>query len=144
MQLINNTHSSQPRVLLLGANRGRWNAKERPQEKEFSTGIEAWCHAFDGDYCDILTAKPDDIKKYDIVIGNTNSIQQQLYSRKLVELAESRPASTKWISLIEGSATEYFKPINGLISLLNASDLINAINAESVKLFRALTTSKVE
>lgn len=81
-----------------------------------------------------------DIARFDIVIGNTNLTSL----RNLAQLAEHRPASVKWVSLIEGSAFDYVHPMPYLLRTLRASDLVNAINRHSLDLFRAMTSAPVE
>ena len=103
------------------------------------SGVQSWVYAFNGDYIGHHDIVRRDLDHYDIVIMNTNNPLS-----RLVRLAQDRPASIKWVSLIEGSADEYFVPQNHLKTLLDMSDLVNVINRHSLPLFRMLTRSKVE
>lgn len=131
---------SHPRVLVLGGNTLPWKASERPHEAATMTGIESWVHAFGGDYLCGMDATPSIISKYDIVIGNTNLT----FIPHLLTLAESRPKETKWVALIEGSGTDYLKPLPGVPNIFDASDLVISINKYTTGLFRAMTRTPVE
>jgi hypothetical protein len=129
-----------PRVLVLGGNTLPWKASERPHEAATMTGIESWVYAFGGDYLCGMDATPSIISNYDIVIGNTNLT----FIPHLITLAESRGQGTKWVTLIEGSGTDYLRPINGVPKIFDVSDLIISINKYTTDLFRAMTTTHVE
>lgn len=135
-----NARSSAPRVLVLGGNIKPWKASERLHEAPTMSGIEAWVYVFSGDYQYGPAATEREIANYDIIIGNTNLDALSSLRR----LAETRPPSTKWVSLIEGSATDYIYPRQDITEVLNASDLVNVINRYSVDLFRAMTSVPVE
>jgi hypothetical protein len=132
--------SSEPRVLVLGGNRKAWHAQDRLHESATMSGIEAWVYAFGGDYMHGKAATERDIARYDIVFGNTNLDALE----NLVRLAESRPSSVQWVSLIEGSATDYLLPRSTIVTLLDAGDLVNVINKYSTELFASMTKTKVE
>jgi len=129
----------EPRVLVSGGKPGRWSAAGKTLDESLCSGVQSWVYAFNGDYIGHQDITAHDLDNYDIVIMNTNNPLSPL-----VRLAQDRPGSIKWISLIEGSADEYFVPHADLRRLLNMSDLVNVINRNSLPLFRALTTNKVE
>lgn len=139
MTLLTHTKST-PRVLVLGGNRLPWKASDRPHEAATMTGVESWVFAFGGDYLCGMDATSSIISKYDVVIGNTNVT----FIPHLVTLAESRRQETKWVSLIEGSGTEYIKPLHGVPKIFDVSDLVVSINKYTTDLFRAMTKSRVE
>lgn len=127
---------SEPKVLLLGGNRGRWSAKDRLGEASTMNGIEAWIYAFGGDYAEGPAAKKEDLAGYDIIIANTNNPIDHL-----IQLAESRPANTKWVTLIEGDALDYLKPQPYVRELMDSSDLIGCINKYSESFFKRFTST---
>jgi hypothetical protein len=131
--------SSVPRVLVSGGKVGRWSAEGKTVDEALSTGVVSWVYAFDGDYAGHQDVSPKDLARYDVVIVNMNSPLAPL-----VRLAGERPVSVKWVSLVEGPASDYFTPRSDLKALLDLSDLVNVINGHSLPLFRALTNSKVE
>ena len=131
--------SYEPRVLVSGGKAGRWSAAGKTVDESLCSGVQSWVYAFNGDYIGHQDITVQDLGNYDIVIMNTNNPLLHL-----VRLAQDRPVSVKWVSLIEGSADEYFVPQNYLKTLLDMSDLVNVINRHSLPLFRMLTKSKVE
>lgn len=131
--------SYEPRVVVSGGKPGRWSAEGKTVDESLCSGVQSWVYAFNGDYIGPQDITARDIGNYDIAIMNTNRPLLPL-----VRLAENRPASLKWVSLIEGSADEYFAPQNHLSALMGMSDLVNVINRHSLSLFRMLTKSKVE
>jgi hypothetical protein len=130
---------SDPRVLLLSGNPGSWHASDRLHDAATMNSTEAWVFAFGGSYMNIETATPRDLAGYDIVIGNTDKPHD-----KLLRLAESRPASAKWVTLLEGSATDYLRPMPHIQQLLDTADLVNVINKHSTEFFRMMTETRVE
>jgi len=140
---MNHTRSSlksyEPRVVVSGGKPGRWSAAGITVDESLCSGVQSWVYAFNGDYIGHQDITANDLGHYDIVIMNTNRPMLPL-----VRLAQDRPASVKWVSLIEGSADDYFAPQNDLRTLMGMSDLVNVINRHSLPLFRALTKSKVE
>ncbi len=139
MTLLSHTRSN-PRVLVLGGNKLPWKASERLHEAGTMTGIESWVYAFEGDYLCGMDATPSIISKYDIVIGNTNVT----FIPHLITLAESRRQETKWVALIEGSGTDYIRPLPGVPKMFDVSDLVMSINKYTTDLFRAMTKTRVE
>jgi hypothetical protein len=131
--------SYEPRVLVSGEKDGRWAANGTTVDEALSTGVYSWAYAFNGDYLGHRNITRKDLDRYDLVIMNMNTPLLPL-----VRLAGDRPASVTWVSLVEGSATEYFLPHTDLKALLDTSDLVNVINRHSLPLFRSLTQSKVE
>jgi len=140
MNLISNK-SSDPKVLVLGSNRGNWHSSEKIQFAESTSGIESWAYAFNGSHYYSLSANKKLISMCDIIIANSN---QGKNLKHLLKLAESRPANVKWVTLIEGSAEDYLKPMSFIRELFDSSDLINCINLGTLSFFRAMTSSKVE
>lgn len=132
---------SELKVLVIGGDTTNWTAKERPIEQTLLTGIETWVYAFNGTYQPILDTTLSDLKNFDIIIGNSN-LGKEL--NKSIYLAENRPANVKWITLVEGNASEYLTPHLQITKLFESSDLINCININSVSFFKALTKTKVE
>jgi hypothetical protein len=131
--------SSEPRVLVSGGKDGRWSADGKTVDETLCSGVQSWVYAFNGDYIGHRDITKRDLDRYDIIIMNTN-----VPHRPLLRLAQERPPSTKWISLIEGSADEYLRPQGDFKTLLDVSDLVNVINHHSLPMFRSLTKSKVE
>jgi hypothetical protein len=125
--------------LVSGWKDGRWSAGGKTVDETLGSGVQSWVYAFNGDYIGHRDLTRQDLDRYDVVIMNTNKPLQPL-----VRLAQDRPASVKWVSLIEGSADEYLLPQGSLKALLDASDLVNVINRHSLPLFRSLTKNKVE
>jgi hypothetical protein len=132
---------SDPRVLVLGGDTKKWTAKSRPIDQTFLTGIETWVYAFDGVYQPILQTMPRDLKNYDLIICNSNLGKELARS---IYLAENRPEKLTWVTLIEGSASDYLTPNLAILKLFANSDLVNCININSVSFFRNLTKTKVE
>ncbi len=131
-----------PKVLVLGENLGRYKASERPQHRDFMTGIEAWVYAFEGEFCNIYDCTQDYVNKFDIVIGNTDFPPK--YQEKLAQLCLGRNSKVKWVSLIEGCAKEYLRPMKHIKDIFDASDLINVINKHSLPLFKSITSTRSE
>ena len=131
---------SEPKVLLLHWNRGRWRAKERPRQALTENACETWVFAFDGDFLNTSIAKPSDLTGYDIIIANSDPI----HLKQLCALSASRPAGTKWVTLLEGDALDYIKPRPDIRELLDSSDLVNCINKYSTTYFKKFTSAPVE
>lgn len=127
---------SEPRVLLLGGNTGRWSAKDRLGDASTMNGVEAWVFAFGGDYAEGPAAKISDLEGYDVIIANTNHPFDNL-----LHLADNRPSNTKWVTLIEGDAHDYLKPLPFIRDLMASSDLIGCINKYSESFFKKFTTT---
>ena len=132
--------NSEPRVLLLGGNRGRWSAKDRIWDAVTMNGIEAWIFAFGGDYIEGAKTRIADIKGYDIIIANYNFSKAKHFQT----LAENRDPSTKWVTLIEGDALDYLKPQPSMREVMDASDLIGSINKHSDSFFKKFSTARAE
>src|SRR5258706_4194442 len=98
--------TSEPRVLLLGGNRGFWHAKDRWHEAPTMTGIESWVFACNGDYREGVATVPEQLDTYDIVIANYNHSD----TIKLIRLQRARRKESKWVTLIEEDAVGYLKP----------------------------------
>jgi len=128
---------SDPRVLLLHWNRGRWRAKDRPVQALTENACETWVFAFNGEFLNSSIAKPSDLAGYDIIIANSDPIHLE----KLCALSASRPASCKWVTLLEGDSLEYIKPRPYIRELLDSSDLVNCINKYSESFFKKFTTA---
>lgn len=130
--------AAEPRVLLTGEKDGRWAANGKTVDELLVTGVMSWVYAFNGDYVGHRQLTPQDLQRYDLVIANLNRPLAPL-----LRLAQARPASLRWVSLVEGPAHEYFGPEPDLKALLDASDLVNVINRHSLPLFQALTRRPV-
>lgn len=135
---------SEPKVLVISGIRERWKASERHNDAATMNGVEAWVYAMNGDYIGENTITEKDITRYDIVICNTNEVYTPRRVEKLLRLCESRPSHTQWVTLIEGSASDYLIPSQKVRNLLQSSSLINCINRHSVPLFRALSSTPTE
>jgi hypothetical protein len=131
---------SEPRVLLLHGNGGKWSSKDRPQQAIWENSCEAWIFAFGGDFINNASAKLSDIQGYDIIIANTDPLAM----KNLLRLSLSRPAQTKWVTLLEGDSLNYLRPQPYIRDLLDNSDLVNCINKYTLQFFRKLTHAKVE
>ena len=129
------------KTLILGANDGFWCAPDRAYERDIISGIEAWVFAMDGDHCNTLDATSELINRYDLIIGNTNGGE---YRPKLLELQKSRKKGVRWVSMIEGCATEYLAPDSTLKKIFDGSDLVNVINRHALEFFRSCTTTRCE
>lgn len=134
------TPSYEPRVLVIGGNPLNWKTRDIPTRKDVMNGVEAWAFAFWGDYKGYGIVKDKDIAEYDIIIANTN-IE---FLREYLRLREKLPANSKWVALIEGSASDYLKPQLYIKDALDSAHAVNCINRHSLSFFRALTTSRVE
>lgn len=139
--MLNNIKSSLPRVLVLGGERKKWSAESRPIDQTLLTGVESWVYAFNGDYQPIIQTMPRDLQNYDLIICNSN-LGKEL--SKSVYLSEGRPEGLSWVTLIEGSASDYLIPNPEVSRLFANSDLVNCININSVSFFRNLTNTRVE
>jgi hypothetical protein len=128
------------KVLVIGGDEGSWNHETKPENKSYITGIEAWVYALNADYKYSLKTTSKDIEKYDIIIYNSN-----LFALKhCLKLCQSKTKGQFWITIIEGSASDYLAPNHAFIELLNYSDLVNVINEKSLEFFRGLTETKAE
>ncbi len=132
--------SSQPRVVVLGAERERWRASERTDREATANGIEAWVHAFGGEYLSTHLARRSDLEHCDIVIADTELGTLQ----RLAELSDDRPASVKWVTLTEGNLLDYLTPMPHIRAVLDRSDLVDCINVNTLGFFRRLTSARVE
>jgi len=130
---------SEPRVLLLGGNPGRWKASEKIHEASTMNSGEAWVFAFNGDFVQNLQARVSDLHGYDIVIANADSFAV----KHLLELSDKRPSDCKWVTLLEGDALDYIKPRPYIRGLLDNSDLVNCINIHTELYFRTMTSAPV-
>src|SRR5947209_1841713 len=111
--------NSEPRVLLLGGNRGRWSAKDSIDEAATMNSGEAWAYAFGGDFIQNISAKPSDLDGYDIIIANADSFAIE----KLYRLLQERPANCKWVTLLEGDMLDFIRPRPLVKELLDGADL---------------------
>ncbi|MEI8134141.1 MAG: hypothetical protein WCH46_03560 [bacterium] len=130
---------TEPKVLVLGGNRGRWSASERASEAATMTGIESWVYAFNGNYQQGVVATRRNINDHDIIIANTNSPALE----NLVRCCQERGTNTKWVTLIEGDAHDYLKPRPYIRDLLDSSDLVICINKYTQSFFRNFASAKV-
>jgi hypothetical protein len=131
---------SNNKVLVMGGDKGCWNPETKPENKSYITGIEAWVYALNADYKYSLKTTSRDIEKYDIIICNSN-----LFALKhCLKLCQSKSINQFWITIIEGSASDYLAPNQAFKELLNYSDLVNVINEKSLDFFRGLTETKTE
>jgi hypothetical protein len=131
------------KMLLLGGNGGQWSAwdAQHVNDKDFCSGIESWLWCFDdATYAQGKSATPEFIKQFDLIIGNTNGDM----IGSLLKLQQARRPDAKWVTLIEGSMPDYFRPRTELISLLSGSDLVNGINRHATDYFQAMTTARYE
>ncbi len=131
---------SEPKVLLLGGNRGRWSASQSLSEATTMNSGEAWAYAFNGDFIQNIAARPSDLKGYDIIIANADSFA----IKPLYQLLQARPAGCKWVTLLEGDMLDYIRPRPYVRDLLDGSDLINCINKHTEGFFKKLTSSPVK
>jgi hypothetical protein len=127
-----------PRVAVLSAPKERWRAKDFPESAATMNGVEAWVYAFDGDFIGYDLVTKQDVAQYDLIIANSNTT----YIPRLVELAEQRSAYTRWVTLIEGDAGDYLKPLPAVQRIFEVSDLVSCINQPSLPLFQALGAGK--
>lgn len=135
---------SQPKVLVISGVREQWKSVERKKNASIMNGVEAWVYAMDGDYIGENKVTARDIAQYDIIICNTNDVYSQKRAEKLLRFCESRPSHTYWVSLIEGSASDYLVPSRQVCDLFQSSSLVNCINRHSLPFFRALSTTPTE
>ena len=133
----------QPRVLVIGGNPGRWNARERAQLAPYATGIEAWVHATQGVYIDHTSVSLRDVHQFDIVICNTNRISSSSAVEKYARLAENRRDSVLWVSLLEGDMRHYMRPSPFVRRALDASTLVNCINHNATESIQQTTSARV-
>ena len=131
--------STEPRMLLLGGNLGRWSAKDRLNDAPTMTGIESWVFACDGDYREGMAIDAKLLDFYDIVIANYNHSD----TIKLIRLQKARRKETRWVTLIEEDSVGYLHPQPYMRELLDHSDLVICINRYSESFFKRLTTAQV-
>jgi hypothetical protein len=127
-----------PRVAVLSAPKERWRAQDFPESAATMNGVEAWVYAFGGDFIGYDLVTKHDLAQYDLIIANSNTT----YIPRLIELAEQRSAHTRWVTLIEGDAGDYLKPLPAVQRIFEVSDLVNCINQPSLPLFQALGAGK--
>ncbi|MFA6571991.1 MAG: hypothetical protein WCT77_12235, partial [Bacteroidota bacterium] len=130
-----------PRILVLGAFRGKVSSSENEIHQKIMDANEAWALAFKCPYIYTLGATKQSIENADIVIANSDYIKKSFIPH-LVNLAENRPAHTKWVTLIEGDAEFYLKPQDEINRLFAASDLIICINKFTLSFFQSMTKTK--
>src|SRR5258706_10179349 len=130
---------SEPKVLLLGGNRGRWSASQSLSEAATMNSGEAWAYAFNGDFIQNIAARPKDLEKYDIIIANADSFA----IKSLCQLMQTRPAGSKWVTLLEGDMLDFIKPRPYVRDLLDGSDFVNCINKHTEGFFKKLTSAPV-
>ena len=135
---------SHPKVLVISGVREQWKSDDRKKHASIMNGVEAWVYAMNGDYIGENKVTAEDIAQYDIIICNTNDVYSHKRAEKLLRLSESRPPRTYWVSLIEGSASDYLVPSRLVCDLFQSSSLINCINRHSLPFFRALSTTTTE
>ncbi len=131
--------TSDPRLVLLGGNKGFWHANDRLAESATMTGIESWAFACNGDYRQAIRCKKEDLANYDIIIASYNHSDTD----KLIRLQEGRRKGCKWVTMIEADALTYIKPQQFMRELLDNSDLIICINRHTESFFKKFTTAKV-
>ncbi len=128
------------KILLLSGNPGIWSPFERIHEKSYMNGVEAWAFALNADYRYSLKTNISDLQNYEIVICNSN-----LFALKhCLKLCLNRPKNQFWITMIEGSASDYLNPHPYFIELIDHSDLVNVINQKTLDYFRSLTKTRTE
>jgi hypothetical protein len=103
-----------------------------------SNGVENWAATLQSDWHELRHLTTAKVARYDLVLANLNSADVP----GLCQLAESRTAHQKWVSLIEGDACDYLEPTNAMSRLLNASDLVITINERTVRYFQSITPTK--
>ena len=135
--------SQSPSVLVAGGNSGSWHFTERLRDSAWVSGIESWVYATKGRYKEYTTVTPDDVCTADVVIMNLNAIEKPGTMRKVRELAESRPAHVRWVTLLEGDMRSYLKPLPHLRELFDASTFVNCINVHAHDFFASLTSTPV-
>jgi hypothetical protein len=135
-----------PKTLVLGANSGSWRSSDYGPERYIFSGIEGWAFAFEGDYCNTIEADTETIAPYELIIANLPPPwrNRKQFEDTLLELQRNRKQQTKWVTLIEGCATDYLAISPSLAEILDGSDLVNVINRHSVDFFRALTGTRCE
>ncbi len=128
------------RTLVIGGNAGRWSAADPDTNQTLSNGVEAWVFALRGDYIGNAVPTSQTIAAYDLIIANLNppSIPG------LAALAEQRPDHVRWVSLIEGCGKDYLYPTPELRRVLDASDLVAALNERTLGYLRHLTKARTE
>ena len=131
---------SEPKVLLLGGNRGRWSASQSLSEAATMNSGEAWAYAFQGDFIQNIAAHPKDLIGYDIIIANSDSFA----IKNLYKLLQARPVGCKWVTLLEGDMLDFIKPRPYVRDLLDGSDLVNCINKHTESFFKKFTTAPVK
>jgi hypothetical protein len=144
-----NDYAHNASILVLSDELIRWDAQERADESIYHNGVESWIFAFGeknsrSRYCGVGICTNHDIATADIVIANAHYTRGEDYLQMLCNFAESRPATTKWVTLIEGDALDHIVPLPNLQRLFHASDTVNCINPHTLDLYRKYTSSPVE
>ncbi len=136
-------HNTTPCTLVVGGNPGRWSAHDRAHEAAHVSGIEAWVYALDGDYSSHDELRQSDIDSHELVILNTNRIEQPTHLKKLLGMMQKRSANTKVVCLLEGDMRDYLRPREYLRELFDSVDLINCINVHATEAIQLLTHTPV-
>jgi hypothetical protein len=134
------TKSMEPRTLVIGGDPGHWSYRSVPEFHRLTNGVAGWVTALQADYVGPRTPARHVLAGYDLIIANLNAHHIPHY----VALAESRPPGQRWVSLVEGCACDYLDPSTALLRVLNASDLVAVINADTTAYFRLLCRARVE
>jgi hypothetical protein len=126
------------RSVLLQGRGDRGGFGQLPARLEYANGVEQWAHALQSDWMQCSSATLPKLAWYGLVVANLNFSEWE----PLLRLAEGRPASQKWVSVIEGDALCYLEPNQTLRRLLNSSDLVLTINRRTHDYFASLTETK--
>lgn len=132
-----------PSVLVAGGNPGAWDYSERLRDAPWVSGIESWVYATAGRYKEYTEVTHDDVRNSDVVIMNLNAVEKPGNLRMVRELAETRPAHVRWVTLLEGDMRSYLRPMAHLREIFDASTMVNCINVHAHEFIASLTTAPV-
>ena len=125
------------RILVLGGDPGSLDYSAPNAPYRLTTTVDAWACALKANWLGSDAPMPTkaELAGYDLVIADL--IPHLL--PKFVALLADRPASVRWVTLIEGSGEDYLDLLPHVQTILDSSDLIATINRRTTGYFQALT-----
>ena len=129
------------RVLVLGGDPGQLDYSAPNAAFRLTTTVDAWAIALNANWLGSDAPMPSraELANYDLVIADLIPHMLPHYVRLLAD----RPASLRWVTLIEGSGEDYLDLLPNVQAILDASDLIATINRRTTGYFQALTKAPV-
>jgi hypothetical protein len=116
------------------------NRKHTDLPYKLTNCTDGWIYALRGEHRGRWAPTPQELEQYDLVIGNLDRRMIPLFA----EIIHKRPTHVKWVSHIEGCATDYLSPSPALLHVLDSSDLVLNINRATTGYIRSLSTTRTE